>query len=94
MDSTPIAPNPGLYGYPFFSAHYLKDSSYNIFMLPKPASTIFWFFILAAALFVGSRSFFSQGSCTCLSEHCVPEPMATVPQVEVPVEEGQLTQRP
>jgi len=61
-------------------------------MNTKPASSIFWFFILAAALYVGSREFFSHGSCTCLSGHCVP--VATMPQVDKSVEEWELTQRP
>ncbi|HQR09602.1 MAG TPA: hypothetical protein PLN21_22460 [Gemmatales bacterium] len=61
-------------------------------MISKPSNSIFWFFIVAAGLFVGSKSLFPQSGCSCLSGRCR-VPTATVPQVDDTLTNEQVAQK-
>lgn len=61
-------------------------------MITQPSSSIFWFFVLAACLFVGSRSMYPQAGCCCLSGKCT-VPTATVPQQTDTIINEQIAQK-
>lgn len=63
-------------------AYASGSDCYNTPMTTRPSNSVFWFFILAAGLFVASRSLFPQSSgCLCLTGRC-PVPTATASQTD------------
>jgi hypothetical protein len=62
-------------------------------MTTQPSHSVFWYFILAACLFMGSRILFpaSSGGC-CLSGRCT-VPTATVPLQDDTVINEQIAQK-